>query len=111
MKATFPMPIYADHRVHICTARSAGEMMCRCLAMRQAETEFRSGNAWSIGIRAGHHERRRGKTKPMRPHFSGGGWNSGCEDPRLTLIDRVYLTYTAFDGWGSIRIALSLYRA
>ncbi len=39
---------------------------------------------------------------------SGGGWSGGCEDPRLALIDNdVFLTYTAFDGWGSIRMALS----
>jgi len=39
---------------------------------------------------------------------SGGGWNGGCEDPRLTLIDgTVYMVYTAFDGWGSLRIALT----
>lgn len=42
------------------------------------------------------------------PYSSGGGWNGGCEDPRLTLIDNVvYLLYTAFDGWGSLRIALT----
>lgn len=41
-------------------------------------------------------------------YVSGGGGNGGCEDPRLTLIDEtVYLTYTAFDGWGSLRMALS----
>jgi predicted GH43/DUF377 family glycosyl hydrolase len=45
---------------------------------------------------------------PMPQYCSGGGWNGGSEDPRLTLIeDNVYLTYTAFDGWGSIRIALT----
>lgn len=39
---------------------------------------------------------------------SGGGWNGGCEDPRITRIgDRVYMIYTAFDGWGSLRIALT----
>jgi predicted GH43/DUF377 family glycosyl hydrolase len=39
---------------------------------------------------------------------SGGGWSGGCEDPRLTCIDDiVYLLYTAFDGWGSIRIGFS----
>ncbi|MDQ5957258.1 MAG: beta,2-mannobiose phosphorylase / 1,2-beta-oligomannan phosphorylase, partial [Patescibacteria group bacterium] len=38
---------------------------------------------------------------------SGGGWAGGCEDPRLTLIgDTLYLLYTAFDGWGSVRIAM-----
>lgn len=41
-------------------------------------------------------------------YASGGGWNGGCEDPRLTLLDgRVYLFYTAFDGWGSVRIAMT----
>jgi len=41
-------------------------------------------------------------------YISGGGWGGGCEDPRLTLIgDRVYLIYTAFDGWGSLRMALT----
>ncbi len=41
-------------------------------------------------------------------YISGGGWNGGCEDPRLTLIDKtLYLLYTAFDGWSSVRMALS----
>lgn len=42
------------------------------------------------------------------PYSSGGGWNGGCEDPRLTLIgERVYMIYVAFDGWGSVRLALT----
>ena len=41
-------------------------------------------------------------------YISGGGWNGGCEDPRLTRIgDIVYMLYTAFDGWGSVRITLT----
>ncbi|MFA6585574.1 MAG: hypothetical protein WCS86_00205 [Candidatus Paceibacterota bacterium] len=41
-------------------------------------------------------------------YISGGGWNGGCEDPRVTLIDNVvYMIYTAFDGWGSLRMALT----
>lgn len=41
-------------------------------------------------------------------YLSGGGGWGGCEDPRLTLIeDRIYLTYTAFDGWGFVRVALA----
>lgn len=49
-------------------------------------------------------------TKSAEPvnYISGGGWNGGCEDPRVTLIeDIVYMLYTAFDGWGSVRIALT----
>jgi predicted GH43/DUF377 family glycosyl hydrolase len=41
-------------------------------------------------------------------YVSGGGWGGGCEDPRVTLIDdTIYMLYTAFDGWGSVRIAMA----
>lgn len=34
--------------------------------------------------------------------------NSGCEDPRITLIDdRLYMTYTAYDGTNPPRVALT----
>ena len=48
--------------------------------------------------------------KDVLPIFysSGGGWGGGCEDPRLTLFnDQVYMIYTSFDGWGSVRMALT----
>lgn len=47
--------------------------------------------------------------KNFRPdkYASGGGW-SGCEDPKICRIgDRIFLTYVAFGGWDSIRIALT----
>ena len=45
---------------------------------------------------------------PKAEYLSGGGWCGGCEDPRLSLIgDTVYMIYTAFDGWGSVRLALT----
>ena len=48
------------------------------------------------------------KSDARLDYSSGGGWNGGCEDPRLCLLDdMVYMTYTAFDGWGSVRIALT----
>ena len=41
-------------------------------------------------------------------YVSGGGWNGGCEDPRLTKIGKtIYMLYTAFDGWGSLRQAMT----
>lgn len=41
-------------------------------------------------------------------YLSGGGWSGGCEDPRVVLIDGVlYMIFTAFDGWGSVRLALT----
>src|SRR3989344_4547738 len=40
-------------------------------------------------------------------YASGGGWG-GCEDPRVVSIEgRIYMTYVAFGGWHSIRIALT----
>lgn len=41
------------------------------------------------------------------PYMSGGSW-SGCEDPRLTQLDnRIYMTYTAFDGCHPPGVALT----
>lgn len=56
-------------------------------------------------------------TKDQRPgypteynptlYYSGGGWG-GHEDPRAVRIgERVYMTYTAFQGWESVRIAVT----
>ncbi|MBX4197745.1 hypothetical protein KW782_00215 [Candidatus Parcubacteria bacterium] len=40
-------------------------------------------------------------------YASGGGW-AGCEDPRAVKIGkRIYVTYLAFGGWNSMRIALT----
>ncbi len=40
-------------------------------------------------------------------YTSGGGWG-GSEDPRVVRIDdHIYMTYVAFEGWGSVRIALT----
>ncbi len=48
------------------------------------------------------------KFGPHIDYSSGGGENGGCEDPRITLIgDTLYMIYTAFDGWGSLRMALT----
>ena len=48
------------------------------------------------------------KSGPRIDYISGGGWSGGCEDPRLVLIEGiVYMIFTAFDGWGSVRLALT----
>ncbi|MFA6315009.1 MAG: hypothetical protein WC648_01385 [Candidatus Paceibacterota bacterium] len=40
-------------------------------------------------------------------YASGGGWG-GSEDPRTVEIEgRVYMSYVAFEGWNSVRIALT----
>lgn len=55
-----------------------------------------------------NHSRRWG---PLTYHpglyASGGGWG-GSEDPRMVEIeDKVYMTFTAFQGWDSARIGLT----
>ncbi len=43
--------------------------------------------------------------EPFEQKLTPGG-NSGCEDPRLTIIgDRIYLFYTAYDGRNPPRVA------
>jgi len=51
----------------------------------------------------------RAKGVPVKiPYSSGGGTSGGCEDPRLTIIgNKVYVIYTAFDGWGSLRLTMN----
>lgn len=45
--------------------------------------------------------------EPFEQKSQPGG-NSGCEDPRLTLInDRIYMTYTAYNGKNPPRVALT----
>jgi len=40
-------------------------------------------------------------------YTSGGGWG-GAEDPRAVVIDgKIYMMYVAFEGWSSVRMALT----
>ncbi len=40
-------------------------------------------------------------------YASGGGWG-GCEDPRAVKIDnKMYMSFTIFEGWESIRLAVT----
>jgi predicted GH43/DUF377 family glycosyl hydrolase len=112
MKATFnPGAIYADHRVHLLYRAIGGDDVSVLgyassddgvsFIDRSTEPAYTPATTKTTTPKE--------EQKPLASAYvSGGGWNGGCEDPRLTLIDgMVYLTYTAFDGWGSIRIALS----
>lgn len=48
----------------------------------------------------------RGRYDPVR-YASGGGWG-GSEDPRAVEIDgRVYMTFSSFNGWDSIRMSVA----
>ncbi len=123
MKATFnPGAVYADHRVHLLYRAIGGDdvSVLGYAASDDGLTFDDRSHAPAFGPRSGQlkEERQEASANEMvserkgppieARYFSGGGWNGGVEDPRLTLLgDRVYLTYTAFDGWGSIRMAMS----
>ena len=108
-KATFnPAAFIANDKIHI-IYRAIGDDDSSVLGYAA------SSDGYNINERPSYFIYRRSNNfgKPdlsLLPidYISGGGWNGGCEDPRLTLLgDTVYMLYTAFDGWGSLRIALT----
>jgi predicted GH43/DUF377 family glycosyl hydrolase len=107
-QATFnPAALYADGKVHL-VYRAIGKNDVSVLGYASSfngkHIHERLGEPMFVSRRKGEPDR----SGAPAAISSGGGWNGGCEDPRLTCIDDiVYLLYTAFDGWGSIRIALS----
>ncbi|XLQ20375.1 MAG: hypothetical protein ACKUBY_01165 [Candidatus Moraniibacteriota bacterium] len=51
---------------------------------------------------------KRTNVSPQTMYTSGNNGGGGCEDPRAVLINGiVYVTFTAFDGWGSVRVGLT----
>src|SRR3989344_2774708 len=108
-KATFnPSAFIANNKIHL-IYRAIGENDSSVLGYAA------SSDGYNISERLPYSVYRRNNNftkadKSFLPidYISGGGWNGGCEDPRLTLLkDTVYMLYTAFDGWGSVRIALT----
>jgi len=105
-KATFnPTAFISNDKVHL-MYRAVGEDDVSVLGYAS------SFDGYNIYERPTYHAYKRSDThlkigEPVE-YSSGGGWCGGCEDPRVTLIgDILYMLYTAFDGWGSVRIALT----
>ncbi len=107
-KATFnPSAIYNDGKVHI-IYRAIGDSDISVLGYAQSNDGYFFDK--QSKEMAYSHQGKITTQKNVLPinYISGGGWGGGCEDPRLTLLgDKVYMLYTAFDGWGSVRIALT----
>jgi predicted GH43/DUF377 family glycosyl hydrolase len=111
LKATFnPAALYADGHVHLLYRAIGGDDMS---TLGYAMSDDGVTIVGRPDAPAFAH-----KTKGTNPlvsaprinYLSGGGCAGGSEDPRLVMINedgKIYLTYTAFDGWGSVRIALS----
>lgn len=105
-KATFnPAAFESDGKIHI-LYRAIGEDDSSVLGYAY------SYDGLNIEGRPTYHIYKRffnyNENMPKIDYISGGGWSGGCEDPRLVLIDdTVYMIFTAFDGWGSVRLALT----
>jgi predicted GH43/DUF377 family glycosyl hydrolase len=108
-KAAFnPSAIYSDGKVHIIyRAIGDGDMSVLGYA-RSDDGYFFDKNLKEIAYYNKNKTEIKKDLASKINYSSGGGWGGGCEDPRLTLLDdKVYMIYTAFDGWGSLRMALT----
>jgi len=108
-KATFnPAAFVHNGKVHL-IYRAIGEDDSSVLGYAS------SYDGYNISERPTHfiykrpnHFNKTDQSVPNIDYVSGGGWNGGCEDPRLTKIGKtIYMFYTAFDGWGSLRQAMT----
>jgi predicted GH43/DUF377 family glycosyl hydrolase len=108
-KAAFnPSAIYNDGKVHI-IYRAIGEGDMSVLGYARSD----DGYSFDKNLKEiAYYNKNKAEIKKDLAskinYSSGGGWGGGCEDPRLTLLDNIiYMIYTAFDGWGSLRMALT----
>lgn len=102
-----PSAILADGKVHL-VYRAVGGSDVSMVGYAQSSDGFTIDRRFSEPAFF-HRNTPQGAREEFKiPYSSGGGFCGGSEDPRITLIDdRVYLLFTAFDGWSSIRIALT----
>ncbi len=104
-KAAFnPTALYHDGKVHV-IYRAIGDNDISVLGYAKSK----DGHSFDAGLKelAYYHKKRPVPDRSVMPQVlygSGGGWGGGSEDPRLTLLgETVYMIYTSFDGWGSVR--------
>ncbi len=107
-KATFnPAAVYADGKVHL-IYRAIGEGDVSMLGYASSKDGFTIDKRSARPVYFQNKIFSPDRTPLPVSYSSGGGWNGGCEDPRLTKIgNRIYMLYTSFDGWSAIRIALT----
>lgn len=108
-KAAFnPSAVYHDGKIHV-VYRAIGDSDISVLGYTKSDDGYSFDK--KLKEMAFYHKNKFSVKKDSAPiinYSSGGGWGGGCEDPRLTLLgDTVYMIYTAFDGWGSLRMALT----
>ncbi len=107
-KATFnPTALFHNGKVHI-IYRAIGESDNSVLGYAISNNGFAVSDSFPTPVYFHFMRKNKDSSLPSISYSSGGGWGGGCEDPRLTLLgDQVYMIYTSFDGWGSVRMALT----
>jgi len=107
-KAAFnPTAIVHDGKVHI-LYRAIGDSDNSVLGYARSDDGLSISDSFPKPAYFHFLKKNKDGSLPSISYVSGGGWGGGCEDPRLTVLgDRAYLIYTAFDGWGSVRMALT----
>lgn len=114
-RATFnPAVIYEDGKIHL-AYRAVGDTDVSVIGYASSGDGFNIDEKLQKPIYIPR-EPFEGATRKIEatetPHYSsymsgGGGWG-GCEDPRMTVIDgKVYMTYSAYNGWSFPRTALT----
>ncbi|MEK7219302.1 MAG: hypothetical protein AAB687_01340, partial [Patescibacteria group bacterium] len=101
-KATFnPSAFEANNKVHL-IYRAIGDNDTSVLGYASSKDGYKIDERLPYFVyRRFNNFTKIDKTLLPIDYISGGGWNGGCEDPRLTRIGKmVYMLYTAFDGWG-----------
>lgn len=108
-KAAFnPSALYHDGKIHV-IYRAIGDSDVSVLGYASSsDGYFFDKKSKELAFYSKKHPVKKDPATKLVNYSSGGGWGGGSEDPRLTLIgDRVYMIYTSFDGWGSLRMALT----
>jgi predicted GH43/DUF377 family glycosyl hydrolase len=108
-KAAFnPSAIYHDGKVHV-IYRAIGDSDISVLGYVNSGDGYHfDKNSKKLAYYSKNKQAVKKEIDPKILYSSGGGWGGGCEDPRLTLLGNcVYMIYTLFDGWGSLRIAFT----
>ena len=106
-----PAAIYLDGKVHLLyRALGSNGMSTIGYASSEDGIHFDERLTYPIYYPTTDFELNKNETQKIYnpdKYTSGGGW-TGCEDPKICKIgDRLFLTYVAFCGWDSIRVAMS----
>ena len=110
-----PAAVYIDGTVHLFYRAVGGDGVSR-IGYAKSEDGFHFDYRLPYpiyGVRGGDDERAAAKRRRYNPDLyrelmaSGGSW-SGTEDPRAVVIDgRIYLSFSVFNNWDSLRIGIS----